>query len=84
MILPFFTAAPLSALIVDARGELCPWPVLKTKAALAPLASGALLAVYADDPLAELDLRALCERAGHTLVTSSERADQLYILIAKA
>jgi tRNA 2-thiouridine synthesizing protein A len=84
MSLPFFTAAPLSALIVDARGELCPWPLLKTKAALAPLACGALVAVYADDPLAELDLRALCVRAGHTLITASEQAGQLYVLIAKA
>ena len=84
MSLPFLIAAPPSALIVDARGEFCPWPLLNTKAALAPLASGALVAVYADDPLAELDLRALCERAGHTLVECSAHAGQLYVLLAKA
>jgi len=84
MLLPFLTAAPHEAHILDARGTLCPWPLLKTKAALAQLSSGELLAVYADDPLAELDLRALCERAGHTLAAISEHAGQLYVLIAKA
>jgi len=84
MLLPFFTAAPNTAQILDARGTLCPWPLLQAKAALAQLSSGALLAVYADDPLAELDLRALCERAGHTLAAISEHDGQLYALIAKA
>jgi tRNA 2-thiouridine synthesizing protein A len=53
---------------VDARGRLCPWPLLLTKTALASAPTGAVLCVLADDPLAELDLRALCLRAGHRLL----------------
>ena len=55
-------------IIVDARGQLCPWPLILAKQALSQLASGATIEVWADDPLAELDLRALCARAGHGFV----------------
>lgn len=84
MISSFDPKPPAGARIVDARGELCPWPLLKAKAALGELESGALIAVYADDPLAELDLRALCERAGHTLLECFDNAGQVYMLMAKA
>lgn len=83
MISPFNPEPPAGARIVDARGELCPWPLLRAKAALGELEPGAQIAVYADDPLAGLDLRALCERAGHALLACVENSGQVYVLIAK-
>ena len=72
--------------ILDAVGKLCPWPLLMSKQALLTLADGEYLRVLADDPLAELDLRALCERAGHTLVALSWNAEhtRFEALIQKA
>lgn len=51
-------------LSIDCRGELCPLPVLKARRALAG-ARGVRIEICCTDPLAELDLRALCAREGH-------------------
>jgi tRNA 2-thiouridine synthesizing protein A len=53
---------------VDARGLLCPEPVLAARAALAPLAPGMRIRVLATDPLSPVDLAAWCARAGHRIV----------------
>ena len=53
---------------LDATGLLCPEPVIRTSRLIRDLASGALLQVLVDDPLAELDLRVFCERTGHEFV----------------
>jgi tRNA 2-thiouridine synthesizing protein A len=53
---------------LDALGKLCPWPLLLTKEALKTLEPGQVLRVLADDPLAELDIRSLCERTGQALI----------------
>jgi tRNA 2-thiouridine synthesizing protein A len=55
-------------IVVDARGKLCPWPLLMTKQCLLGQGVGSVVCVLADDPLAELDLRAFCLRAGHQLL----------------
>lgn len=54
---------------LDALGQLCPWPLVLTKQALKALAGGETLRVLADDPFAELDIRALCEREGHAFLS---------------
>ena len=54
---------------LDALGQLCPWPLALTKLALKNVLSGDELRVLADDPLAELDIRALCERDGHEFLS---------------
>jgi tRNA 2-thiouridine synthesizing protein A len=71
---------------LDAIGRLCPWPLLMSKQALQTLAAGEVLRVSADDPLAELDLRSLCERAGHSLLELqwNEAATQFIALIRKS
>ena len=70
--------------IVDARGLPCPHPVLRARAALRELAPGARVLVLATDPLAGLDLRAYCLRAGHTLVSTDEKGAELRFLIERA
>lgn len=58
----------MSENFVDALGLKCPLPVLLTRRALAKSASGAVIAVQADDPLASLDLPLFCTQEGHELL----------------
>ena len=48
--------------VVDARGLLCPQPMVMAKRALRGAESGALIEIWATDPLAPLDIEALCVR----------------------
>jgi TusA-related sulfurtransferase len=50
--------------IVDARGMLCPEPLVLTRLALNAADVGQLIEVWVTDPLAPLDLEALCARTG--------------------
>jgi tRNA 2-thiouridine synthesizing protein A len=53
---------------LDARGLLCPLPVLKARKRLAALAPGQVLRVVADDPAALVDIPHFCAEQGHGLV----------------
>lgn len=48
--------------IVDARGLSCPEPLVLARRALKQHAAGSVLEVWATDPLASLDIEALCAR----------------------
>lgn len=50
---------------IDARGLLCPLPVLKARKRLLALAEGAVLRLVADDPAAIVDVPHFCAEAGH-------------------
>lgn len=50
--------------IVDARGLLCPWPVLRLARAARELGGGGRLRVLADDPAAEGEIGQLCDERG--------------------
>ncbi|HRO12443.1 sulfurtransferase TusA family protein [Amaricoccus sp.] len=58
---------------LDARGLLCPLPVLRARRRLAGLAPGALLRVLADDPAARVDFPHFCHETGHALLAQAER-----------
>ncbi|CAM5190398.1 tRNA 2-thiouridine synthesizing protein A OS=Castellaniella defragrans OX=75697 GN=HNR28_000389 PE=3 SV=1 [Castellaniella defragrans] len=53
---------------IDARGLNCPLPILRTKKALAKLASGQVLAVLTTDPHAAADFQAFCHQTGNALL----------------
>lgn len=57
---------------LDARGLLCPLPVLKTRKRLSALAPGQVLRVVADDPAARIDIPHFCAEQGHALVSQDE------------
>ena len=57
---------------VDARGLLCPLPLLKAKKALNGLSSGECLRVLATDSGSVRDFRVFCEQSGHELLESLE------------
>ena len=58
--------------LLDARGLLCPLPVLRTRQRLTSLAPGRRLDVIADDPLARLDVQTFCAREGHAYLGERE------------
>jgi tRNA 2-thiouridine synthesizing protein A len=57
---------------VDARGLLCPLPVLKARRRLGALPPGAVLRLLADDPAAIVDVPHFCAEAGHELLRSED------------
>jgi tRNA 2-thiouridine synthesizing protein A len=58
---------------IDARGLLCPLPVLKARRALKPLAPGGALEVLATDPGAMKDFEHFCQTTGCELLEASEQ-----------
>lgn len=67
----------MSDTVLDARGLICPLPVLKTAKALKGLASGAVLTVEATDPASVIDIAHYCNESGNTLV-GQEREGEIY------
>jgi tRNA 2-thiouridine synthesizing protein A len=59
---------------LDARGFLCPLPVLKARKRIRALAPGAVLRVLADDPAALVDIPHFCAEQGHDLIARREIA----------
>jgi len=59
---------------LDLRGLKCPLPAMLAKKALAKLPPGASLLVWADDPMAVVDIPHMCHGEGHTVdrVTSRD------------
>lgn len=53
---------------LNLRGLNCPLPILRTKKALADVASGTTLKVITTDPGAPADFLAFCRQTGHVLV----------------
>lgn len=66
---------------LDARGLLCPLPVLKARKRLMALPVGGTLRMLADDPAAVIDVPHYCNESGNELVSASEAEDhQIYVL----
>ncbi|TPE47958.1 sulfurtransferase TusA family protein [Amaricoccus solimangrovi] len=68
---------------IDARGLLCPLPVLRARKRLLALPEGAVLRVLADDPAAVVDMPHFCAEAGHLLLRASEEAGATAWLIRR-
>ena len=68
---------------LDARGLLCPLPVLKARKRLLALDSGAQLTVTTDDPAAVIDIPHFCHESGHELVSQREDGDAMIWVIQR-
>jgi tRNA 2-thiouridine synthesizing protein A len=55
---------------IEARGMLCPVPIIRLARAASTLPSGSLVELLTDDPAAEYDVPAWCRLRGHELVTT--------------
>ena len=66
---------------LDARGRLCPLPVLKARKRLAAMDAGSILRLIATDPAAVIDVPHFCAEAGHELIGSSDLGEaQAYLI----
>lgn len=60
---------------VDARGLLCPLPVLKARKRLAAMTRGQILRLVASDPAAFIDVPHFCKEAGHEFLGTERDGD---------
>ena len=66
---------------IDARGLLCPLPVLRARKRLLSMQGGEVLALRATDPAAIVDVPHFCAEAGHTFLDCRDEGDsQLYLI----
>ncbi|AUM12417.1 sulfurtransferase TusA family protein [Ketobacter alkanivorans] len=66
---------------LDARGLLCPMPVIKTQNVIQQLAQGDRLRVLATDPGVLHDIPAWCRVNGHKLISSKEQEQEIEVII---
>jgi tRNA 2-thiouridine synthesizing protein A len=56
---------------IDARGLLCPLPVLRLRKALMAASPGQTVRMVATDPVAVIDVPHFCAEAGHELISAT-------------
>ncbi|UXU75366.1 MULTISPECIES: sulfurtransferase TusA family protein [unclassified Paracoccus (in: a-proteobacteria)] len=61
--------------VIDARGLLCPLPVLRLRKRLQALAPGSRVVLLATDPAAAIDVPHFCAQSGHRLLASHPQAE---------
>ncbi|MFV0409406.1 MAG: sulfurtransferase TusA family protein [Paracoccus sp. (in: a-proteobacteria)] len=60
---------------IDARGLLCPLPVLRLRKALMEAAPGTRVTLIASDKMALIDVPHFCAEAGHILIGTAALED---------
>jgi len=68
---------------LDARGFLCPMPMLKAKSIIRELGTGQILEVHGTDPVSRLDIPGWCAHSGHTCLAVEEQNDFFKLYIKK-
>ena len=69
--------------VLDTRGLKCPLPVIKVEAQLRRMSHGDTLKVFADDPLAVVDIPHFCTQAGHSvMVDESDDSTCVFLVTA--
>lgn len=66
---------------LDVLGFYCPVPVARTRRAVADMAPGDVLEVWADDPETLHDMPVLCDRVGLTLLSVETEAGAFRFLL---
>jgi tRNA 2-thiouridine synthesizing protein A len=69
---------------VDARGLLCPLPILRLHRALRRAPAGTVARLLATDPAAVEDVRAFCRERGHELLSMDHSGDVYSFHVKKA
>lgn len=68
---------------IDTRGLNCPLPILKTKKALADMASGELLKVVATDKGSLRDFQAFAKQTGNELVDQQTAGEEFIHILRR-
>ncbi|MCX2981462.1 sulfurtransferase TusA [Halieaceae bacterium IMCC14734] len=69
--------------ILDARGLLCPEPVMLLHNKVRDIAAGEILQVLATDPSTTRDIPRFCEFLGHDLVAQEQVGQEYHYTIRK-
>jgi tRNA 2-thiouridine synthesizing protein A len=70
-------------IVVDARGHRCPVPTLRLRRALETAPAGARVRLYADDPMARIDVPHFAAEVGAELLERTDVEGALSFLVAK-
>ena len=68
---------------LDARGYKCPMPVIRMESALRRLTPGQQLLVFADDPVAVVDIPHFCQEGGHQASRQQDRDGACVFLVTR-
>ena len=74
---------PPAEVLEDARGLLCPIPVVKLGERIRTCEPGTVVVLLADDPMAEEDVRLWCASQGHELLEVIREAEFSRIRVKK-
>ncbi len=66
------------SVLIDARGHRCPVPTLKLRRRLEMLGAGAVVALLADDPMAQIDVPHFCNQNSYLLL-AVEKVDTHWV-----
>ncbi|HBE92948.1 MAG TPA: SirA family protein [Gammaproteobacteria bacterium] len=66
---------------LDARGMLCPIPVIRTQDTVATLQAGDVLKVYCSDPGVVHDIPAWCRINGHKVISIDEGDEEILVIV---
>lgn len=66
---------------LDARGLLCPLPVIRTQERVAQLAPGDVLEITATDPGVLADIPAWCRVHGHEILETRRENNEIHVLV---
>ncbi|KPQ04751.1 MAG: tRNA 2-thiouridine synthesizing protein TusA [Rhodobacteraceae bacterium HLUCCA12] len=69
---------------IDARGLLCPLPVLKARKRLMGMQPGQVLRLLATDPAAAVDVPHFCAESGHALLGNTPEGEATAWLIRRS
>ena len=78
------TKQEMSDLEVDARGLLCPLPILRLARALRRAPAGTVAHLLATDPVAVEDVSVFCREGGHELLSTDRRGEVFSFRVKKS
>lgn len=68
---------------LDARGLMCPLPILRTKQSLSTMSSGEVLKIVATDPGSVIDFQVFAEQTGNALLAMTETTEEFTFFLRK-
>jgi len=80
---PAYNARAMVTSRLDAKGLVCPLPVLRARKALKALRQGDILEIEATDPASVRDFAAFCDMTGSTLLESTDKSGVFRFRIRK-
>ncbi len=69
--------------VIDAKGQMCPMPIITLARVMKEVAPGQVVVVLATDAGAKRDIPAWCEKTGATLLDSTEEQGVLTFYLRK-